>query len=195
MHTCSRPCNNDIERRLYLEDIRQARLFIEGREEELEQSLVREMKDLAAQTKFEEAEILRRRLEKVQRARQEYKDIFFSVWSFDYLAVLASDSASRLKIAFIRQGRIIGFEKYELKSLAEDLARDLPRYFENLVESNASDSRYDEFCLVSQFVIDPLQSVTMLSVRGIEDLPTRVLECVQQRKRKRKPNHVDTVAG
>jgi hypothetical protein len=82
-----------------------------------------------------------------------------------------------------------------LKSLAEDLARDLPRYFENLVESNASDSRYDEFCLVSQFVIDPLQSVTMLSVRGIEDLPTRVLECVQQRKRKRKPNHVDTVAG
>ena len=56
-------------------------------------------------------------------------------------------------------------------------------------------SQYDEFCLVSNFVVDPLQSVELLPARDFERLPQRVIERLEQRKRKRKPTHVDTVAG
>src|SRR5881394_3225840 len=38
MHTCSRPCNNDIDRGGYLEDVKDAIAFIEGRDDEMERS-------------------------------------------------------------------------------------------------------------------------------------------------------------
>ena len=87
------------------------------------------MNDLAAEMKFEEAEVVHRKLDKVRRARKEYKDTFFSIWKFDYIAVLASDSVSRCKIAFIRQGRVVGFDQYEVDALAEALPPDLERFF------------------------------------------------------------------
>jgi excinuclease ABC subunit C len=195
MHTCSRPCNNDIDRRGYLDDVRQAMLFAEGRDAEIEDDLVQKINNLAAETNFEGAELVRRRLERIHRARQDYKDTFFSVWGFDYIAVLASDSVARCKIAFIRQARVAGFEQYEVESLKETLAPDLHRFFDAPAERDSADTRYDEFCLVSNFIVDPLQSVDLLPVRDIDNLPAKVLERLQQRKRKRKPTHVDTVAG
>src|ERR1051325_2240691 len=95
MHTCSRPCNNDTNRSNYLEDVNEAIAFIQGRDSEVENALTQSMNKLAAQTKIEEAEQIRRRLEKLHRARQECKDTFFSVWKFDYVAILPSDSVSR----------------------------------------------------------------------------------------------------
>src|SRR5256886_14205623 len=56
MHTCSRPCNNDIGRSGYLEDVDEAIAFIEGRDTEIESALLRKINDLAGQMKFEDAE-------------------------------------------------------------------------------------------------------------------------------------------
>src|SRR5438477_6255237 len=111
MHTCSRPCNNDIDRRAYLEDVDQAIAFIEGRDEDIGRGLVAKMNDLAAQMRFEEAEMVRRKLDKIHRARQEYKDKFLSVWTLNYIVILASDSVLRCKIAFVHESRIVGFEQ------------------------------------------------------------------------------------
>ena len=195
MHTCSRPCNNDIDRRGYLEDVNAAIAFIEGRDDDIERSLVDKMNGLAAETQFEEAEMVRRKVDKIHRARQEYKDRFFSVWNFNYVAVLPSDSVFRSKIAFIRQSRILGFEEYEVESLNERLAADLRRFFEAPIGRDPTANHYDEFCLVSNFIVDPLQSVDLLPAVDLGHLPERVIERIQQRKRKRKPTHVDTVAG
>src|SRR6266850_8592451 len=54
MHTCSRPCNNDIDRRRYLEDVEDSIRFIEGHDEEMEQALAQKMNELSMDTKFEE---------------------------------------------------------------------------------------------------------------------------------------------
>jgi excinuclease ABC subunit C len=195
MHTCSRPCNNDIDRRAYLEDVDEGIAFIQGRDEQTEAELAARMNDLAAETRFEEAELIRKRLDKIRKARQEYKDTFFSVWTFNYIAVLAADSVLRCKIAFIRQGRVIGFEQYEVASLSDNLGTDLHRLFDPPAVRDTSGSQYDEFCLVSNFIVDPLQSVDLVPVADIDMLGQRVVERIQQRKRKRKPNHVDIVAG
>jgi excinuclease UvrABC nuclease subunit len=195
MHTCSRPCNNDISRSSYIEDVDDAIAFIEGRDAEIDQALLQKMNGLAAETRFEEAEIVRKRLDKIHRARQECKDTFFSVWKFDYIALLPSDSVSRCKIAFIRKSVIAGFEQYEVESLGETLASDLRRFFQMPLEQDPGSSPYDEFCLVSNFIVDPLQSVDLLAVRDIDSLPELIKERIQQRKRKKKPTNVDTVAG
>src|SRR5215471_3339738 len=144
MHTCSRPCNNDIDRRGYLEDVQQAIDFVEGRDEAVANRLLQKMSSLASETKFEEAEMVRRRLDKIQRARQEFKETFFSVWNFNYVAVLPSDSVSRCKIAFIRRGRIVDFEQYDVATLKETLAADVNRFFIEPIETDAGDTTYDE---------------------------------------------------
>src|SRR5439155_2924382 len=136
--------------------------FVEGHDEKVERALTQKMSDLAGEMKFEDAELIRRRLDKLHRARHEYKDTFFSVWNFNYVAVLGSDSVSRCKIAFIRQGRVIAFEHYETEALKEALDRDLHRFFDSPAERDSSDATYDEFCLVSNFILDPLQSVDLL---------------------------------
>jgi excinuclease ABC subunit C len=191
MHTCSRPCNNDIDRRHYLQDVQDAIAFTEGRDQDIESACVQKMNDLAAEMKFEEAEVVHRKLEKVHRARQEYKDTFFSVWNFNYVVVLASDSVSRSKLAFIRHGRVVGFEEYAVETLHEMLPPDLHRYLDAPVDREPGDAIYDEFCLVANFIVDPLQSVDLLPVRDVESLPEQIRERLQQRKRKRKPGAVE----
>ncbi len=198
MHTCSRPCNNDIDRRGYLEDVHEAVAFVEGRDEDIDRTLVEKMNNLATDMRFEEAEVIRRKLDKIHRARQEYKDTFFSVWNFNYLVILGSDSVSRCKIAFVREGRVAGFEEYDVDSLEQVLDNDLQRFFDAPADRNSAENTYDEFCLVSNFIVDPLQSVDLLPVREREGLPKHVTDRIRQfqhRKRKRKPTHADTVAG
>jgi excinuclease ABC subunit C len=187
MHTCSRPCNNDIDRRGYLEDVEQAILFIQGKDTELERSLRQVMDDLAAQTQFEQAELVRRRLDRIYRARKDFKDTFYSVWSFNFLAVLPSGSASQCKIAFIRHGRVLGFEQYAVESLLENLGPAAHRFFDGPPGQPSTDAQYDEFCLVSNFIVRPLQSMDLLPVDDVDNLPTRALECIRRRARKRKP--------
>src|SRR6516162_10012122 len=182
MHTCSRPCNNDIDRHDYLEDVQEAISFIEGRDADIEQALLQKMNALAAETKFEEAEIIHRRLEKIHRARQEYKDTFFSVWKFNYVAVLGTDSVSRCKVAFIRGGRVVGFEEYEVASMKDAIEADLQRLFSGPVEK-ATDVVYDEFCLVANFIVDPLKSVYLAPADDSTGVVAQVLQRLQ-RKRK-----------
>jgi excinuclease UvrABC nuclease subunit len=184
MHTCSRPCNNDIDRTGYLDDVQEAIGFIEGRDADIEHALVQKMNSHAAETKFEEAEVVRRRLDRIRRARQEYKDTFYSVWKFNYIAVLGTDSVSRCKIAFVRGGRIVALEEYEVASMKEVLERDLQRIFGTPAEKGLSNEAYDEFCLVANFMVNPLQSVELLLI--VENLAEQVQQRLQKRKRKRK---------
>src|SRR5205823_14491016 len=158
-----------------------------GRDEEMERRLTDKMNNLASEMKFEDAEVIRRRLDKIQHARQECKDTFFSIWNFNYIAVLASDSVSKCKIAFIRHGRIVGFEEYQVETLKESLDSDIQRIFAAPAVQDSSEAVYDEFCLVSNFIIDAIRSVELLPIRDLGGLATQVLERLQQRKRKRKP--------
>ena len=150
----------------------------------LKQSLVAQMNNLAAEMKFEDAEVNRRRLDRLRKARQEYTDKFYSLSNFNFVTVLAAASTSRRKIAFVRQGRIVGFEEYELESLKERLEADLHRFFDVPAEKGGTDSQYDEFCLVSNFIVDPLQSVDLLA--HSDDLPARVMELIERKRRRQK---------
>jgi excinuclease UvrABC nuclease subunit len=170
MHTCSRPCNNDIDRAGYLADVTAAIAFIEGREADLETSLLARINALASDEKFEEAELVRRQLEKIQRARKEVKDRFPSVWGFDYLALLPSDSAAHTKVAFVRAGSIVGFEEFDTSSLAETLPDEVARHLSGNATPVNRDWQYDEFCLVSNYVVHPLKSVELVKLDRAIDL-------------------------
>lgn len=174
MHTCSRPCNNDIDRGGYLADVDAAIAFIQGREDEVEQELLARIGTLAAEEKFEEAEALRRQLEKVQRARKEVKDKFPSVWTFDYLVLLPTGTTARTKVAFVRGGSIVGFEEYDTATLVESLPAEISRVLSERPVPATQDWQYDEFCLVANYLVHPLKSVKLVRLEEGVDLASHL---------------------
>jgi excinuclease UvrABC nuclease subunit len=170
MHTCSRPCNNDIGREGYLADVDGAIAFIQGQDEKLEAPMLARMNALAAEEKFEEAELVRRQLEKIQRARKEVKDKVPSIWGFDYLVLLPSDSTARTRVAIVRAGNIIGFEDFDSSSLADFLPDEVSRRFSTPSAPVNHNWQYDEFCLVANYLVHPLKSVDLVRVESGMDL-------------------------
>ena len=158
--------------------------FIQGREKELETGLLERIGALAAEEKFEEAEIFRRDLEKIQRARKEVKETFPSVWGFDYLVLLPSDSTARTKIAFVRAGRIAGFEEFETASLEESLPPEVSRRYAGPQDEIHRDWQYDEFCLVANYLVHPLKSVELVKLEPGLD----IAEYLKKRQRRKDKN-------
>src|SRR5215471_4743746 len=195
MHTCSRPCNNDIDRRGYLQDVRNAIAFIQGNDAEIEQTLLDEIQTLASNMEFEAAELVKRKLDKIRKARSEMKETFYSLWDFNAVVLVPADSVTRCKIAFVRQGSIVGFMEYAVESLQDQLPAEADSFFNNSLEFVSREWQYDEFCLVSNFIVDPLQSVDVILVVPGEDVTSRVLERIHEnaKRRKRRQSHVDTV--
>jgi excinuclease ABC subunit C len=185
MHTCSRPCNNDIERQGYLADVDAAMAFIQGRDENIERPIVTRMNALAAEEKFEEAELVKRQLEKVQRSRKEVKDKLPSIWGFDYLVLLPSDSTARTKVAFIRAGSIVGFEDFDTSSLADSIPIEVARRFSDPADPIDHNWQYDEFCLVANYLVHPLKSVELVRLEAGMDLAGYL-----KKRQKRPPSSV-----
>jgi hypothetical protein len=101
---------------------------------------------------------------------------------------------SRCKIAFVREGGIAGFEEYSVEDLADVLPADVDRFLNKPLEFVSREWQYDDFCLVSNFIVDPLQSVDVMLVDRTDNVTQHVIERIQKKKRRRKQNHVDTVA-
>jgi excinuclease ABC subunit C len=170
MHTCSKPCNNDIDRGGYLADVDAAIAFIQGSEGRVEAGLLTQINTLAGEEKFEEAELVRRQLEKIQKARKEMKERFPSVWGFDYLVLLPSDSTARTRVAFVRAGSVVRFEDFEATTLADSLPAETLRVFSEPAGEVHRTWQYDEFCLVANYLVHPLKSVELVRVGGDTDL-------------------------
>jgi excinuclease UvrABC nuclease subunit len=151
-------------------DVDAAIAFIQGSESHVEAMLLEDIAKLAEEEKFEEAEDVRRRLEKIQRARKEVKDTFASVWGFDYLVLLPSDSSARTKVAFVRSGGIIGFEQFETASLPDLLPAEVMRRYSAPEAASSRDWQYDEFCLVANYLVHPLKSVELVRLEPGIDL-------------------------
>jgi excinuclease ABC subunit C len=170
MQTCSRPCNNDIDRTGYLADVDAAIAFIEGREAELETRLLEQMGAFAGEERFEEAEALRRRVEKIQRARKEVKEKYPSIWGFDYLVLLPSETTARTNVAMVRAGNIVAFQDYDAATLPEVLPGEVSQRFAGPPPVVNHDWQYDEFCLVANYLLHPLKSVEMVRIDDGADL-------------------------
>ena len=191
MHTCSRPCNNDIDRQGYLADVDAAIAFIQGRDQELETPLLARIHALAEEENFEEAERVRRQLEKVQRARKEVKEKLPSVWTFNYLVLLPADSTARTKVALVRAGTIIGLEDFETASLADSLPAEIDRQFSGPAGPVNHNWQYDEFCMVANYLVHPLKSVDLVPLGEGLDLPAYLKRRATRRQKREEEGEPD----
>ena len=193
MRTCSKPCDNDIGRKEYLEDIDRAIAFIQGNDEKIESPLAEQMKQLAEETRFEEAERVHRQLDRLQRARKDHRETFSDVWKFNFVAVMDSDSVKRRKIAFIRAGYILGIEEHEVEGIGPTLEKAIHRHYERSMSESDQARQYDEFCLVASFMMNPVRSVQLVPVQDPARTSAIITDNLKSRK-KREQTNVDIVA-
>jgi excinuclease UvrABC nuclease subunit len=152
MHTCSRPCNGDIDRATYLEDVEAAlRLMVRGEDPAIA-GLVETMDRQAAETRFEEAEQTRLRIERVRKAGAEIRDPVFEVERFDYVAVMKARRKADRKVALIRGGRIVRLEEHAVATIGETLEASIEASLSESASGNPeeiTEFNYDEFCLTA----------------------------------------------
>jgi hypothetical protein len=194
MRTCSKPCNAEIDRTTYLEDVDDAIRFISGREGTTIRLLVSEMERLASEERFEDAARLKKRMERIERARKDHRDVYTDLDEFDAVVVMASGSTRRRKVAHIRRSKIVGFEEHDVSEIQTTLDDSINSVnsvnsvsaiaaMDGAVSAHAPESgtsHYDDFCLVSSFLAKPVRTVQILPMGPDPDTAALVGDVVHQ---------------
>ncbi|MFL6653575.1 MAG: excinuclease ABC subunit UvrC [Sulfurifustis sp.] len=132
---CTAPCVGFVERERYLQDVRHATLFLEGKSRQVIDEMMKRMEDAAAREDYETAALYRDRIGALKRI-QERQYITGKDGDADVFAVATAEDASCIQATFIRGGLNLGsksfFPKAGRGALPEEvLAAFLPQYYLN----------------------------------------------------------------
>ena len=104
---CTAPCVGYISREEYARDVEHARLFLEGKETEVVDSLVQRMEDASSELDFEGAARYRDRIQAIRRVR-ERQHVSGEGGDLDVVACRTQGGQSCVTVFFVRDGRNLG---------------------------------------------------------------------------------------
>lgn len=130
---CTAPCVGLIDADEYDEDVQRAILFLEGRSQEVIDSLAQRMDAAAASLEFERAARLRDQIQKLQRIQSE-QYVASGNGNFDIIVCRARGNVGCVQVFFVRNGRHLGnkvfFPAHTQGSTSADiLAAFLPQFY------------------------------------------------------------------
>jgi len=105
---CMAPCTGNQSREDYHQIVKQVRLFLEGRDSELLESLESEMFAAAHQEHFEEAARLRDRIQKIKRTLEKQRVAQIGPVDQDVIGLARMGPAVDIQLLFVRGGLLIG---------------------------------------------------------------------------------------
>lgn len=114
MGRCSGICQGNVSPTEYKKIFKNIIKFLEGKDEEVISQLQEEMLEASRNLEFERAALLRDRAASVQRLGEQQKVITDSVGDVDVIAVAAEDSLASAEVFYIRGGRLIGKDSFDL---------------------------------------------------------------------------------
>jgi len=115
---CDAPCVGYVDQESYSEMVRQVRLFLEGRNEELKKTLLDFMTAAAEREAFEEAGAYRDLVKVIDQTLEKQKVVSHQDLSRDVLGLYREGEAVTLYVMMVREGnlqenRIFHFKSYE----------------------------------------------------------------------------------
>lgn len=105
---CTAPCVGKVDAARYAEDIRHTILFLEGRSQEVVDTLVRRMEQAAEALKFEEAARLRDQVRRLQRIQQGQVMVSGRPIDADIFSVAGHGRDFAVQVNFVRGGHYLG---------------------------------------------------------------------------------------
>jgi len=124
---CMAPCIGNQSRDEYHRIVKQVRQFLEGRDNELVDSLRSEMEAAAEREEYEEAARLRDRLFNIERTLEKQRITQVSHCDQDVLGLARQGTAVDLQLLFVRGGLLIGRKDYFWPESADATDEELVR--------------------------------------------------------------------
>ena len=134
MGRCSGICQGNTDTDSYKKIFKNIIRFLEGKDEDVLLSLEEEMREASQNLEFERAALLRDRIASVKRLGETQKVITESGGDIDVIAVASVDSLSSAEVFYIRGGRLIGRDSFDLSDAVNHeesalLTEFLPRFY------------------------------------------------------------------
>lgn len=111
IHRCTAPCVGFVDADAYLDDVRHASMFLEGKSEEMIEELVARMKNSSEGLDFEAAARYRDQISNVRRV-QARQYISGAKGDVDVIAVAVRESLAVVQVFYIREGQSLGNKSY-----------------------------------------------------------------------------------
>ena len=133
---CLAPCVFAVQPEEYGEQVRQAVLFIEGRQQELLRELETRMREKAAALEFEAAAKIRDQIQAVEKTLEKQQMV--SHWGLDQdiFGLYREGGFIEVQILFVRQGKLTGNQSHFLQDLEfpneEIMAALLTQFYQGL---------------------------------------------------------------
>ncbi|MEC8484079.1 MAG: excinuclease ABC subunit UvrC, partial [Pseudomonadota bacterium] len=108
---CSAPCVALISNEDYAEDVRHARMFLQGKNHELTTELTEQMTDAAKQMEFERAAALRDQMIQLKHVQEE-QHVYGQSGDADIIAALIQPGGFCIHVMMVRQGKVIGSKSH-----------------------------------------------------------------------------------
>ena len=148
IHRCSAPCVENISNSDYLDNIKNTKLFLDGKSQELISNFANLMDQAADLYQYEQAAILRDKIKKLQAVftQQYMEDNKATKKATDVIASVLSGSTLVIAVLQFRKGKLCGSKEYidkilfnthDLETLDEIYLSALSQFYLNNRESNS----------------------------------------------------------
>jgi excinuclease ABC subunit C len=115
---CTAPCDGAIDHREYMKMIHEVKLLLEGKNKRLRESLGKKMQRLSAETRYEEAALVRDRIRAIHKISEVQKAVAPGLGDVDVIGMFGRDTSAVFKILFIRNGIMIGSRHFFVRGVS-----------------------------------------------------------------------------
>lgn len=116
---CLAPCANKISREDYMQFVKSAEKFLEGRTAQVERELLNQMNDAAENLHFEQAARLRDILSAIRKVTEKQK-IITDTGDADAIGLARLHGETCAQIFFVREGKVTGRESFLLNGATDE---------------------------------------------------------------------------
>jgi len=118
IHRCNAPCTGWETSQGYAKTVRDVARFLEGKDDDLAQTLTAEMETAAGDLKFERAALLRDQIQSLNKVRERQKIISTEQIDQDVIGLVRQGNDACVELFFVRRGRLVGQEAFFFDRLA-----------------------------------------------------------------------------
>src|SRR5688500_8406683 len=112
IHRCNAPCTGAETREGYARTVAEVQRFLEGKDDDLVKELTRQMEAAAAEARFEQAAVLRDRIQALNTVRERQKIISTEETDQDIIGLVRQGGDACVQLFFVRKGRLLGRESF-----------------------------------------------------------------------------------
>jgi len=138
INQCTGVCADKISHEEYMGVIKDVMAFLEGKQEQLADKMLRQMEDAADNLDFERAARLRDQVQSIQKLVARQKVISTDLGDQDVIALVTDNGNTCAEMFFVRGGKLIGQEHFMLENASsDDLAESLGAFVERYYDTAA----------------------------------------------------------